>query len=43
MTDALVLTTRDGPIARLTLNDPDHANVLSSAMMSALGEAIAGA
>ena len=43
MTDALVLTARDGPIARLTLNDPDHANVLSSAMMSALGEAIAGA
>lgn len=43
MTKDLVLTTREGPVARLTLNDPDHANVLSSAMMSALGEALAGA
>lgn len=29
-----------GPIARLTLNDPDHANVLSSPMMAALAAAI---
>jgi enoyl-CoA hydratase/carnithine racemase len=33
----------EGPIARLTLNDPDHANVLSSAMMAALAAAIARA
>ena len=43
MTAPLVLISRDGPVARLTLNDPDHANVLSSAMMSALGDAMAGA
>lgn len=43
MTNALVLSVRDGPVARLTLNDPDHANVLSAAMMSALGEALAEA
>jgi len=36
----LVLRDRDGPIARLTLNDPERANVLSSAMMSALREAL---
>ena len=43
MTDALVLASRDGPVARLTLNDPDHANVLSRAMMSALSDALAAA
>jgi len=39
----LVLRRIDGPIARLTLNDPDRANVLSTAMIEALGEAIAAA
>ena len=39
----LVLSTIDGPIARLTLNDPDRANVLSMAMMDALGNALATA
>jgi enoyl-CoA hydratase/carnithine racemase len=41
MTDELVLSAVDGPIARLTLNAPDRANVLSSAMMGALAEALA--
>ena len=39
----LVLAVREGPVARLTLNDPDHANVLSGQMMSALGDALAAA
>jgi enoyl-CoA hydratase/carnithine racemase len=39
----LVLSAIDGPIARLTLNDPDRANVLSMAMMDALGDALAAA
>ena len=39
----LVLGVFDGPIARLTLNDPDRANVLSAAMMEALSEALGGA
>ncbi len=43
MKDELVLSAIDGPIARLTLNAPDRANVLSSAMMGALGEALAAA
>lgn len=43
MTNALVLAARDGPVARLTLNDPDHANVLSGPMMAALGKALAQA
>jgi len=43
MSDDLVLRRDDGPIARLTLNDPDRANVLSRAMMRALGEAVAAA
>jgi enoyl-CoA hydratase/carnithine racemase len=45
MTNAsgLVLTTIEGPVARLTLSDPDHANVLSRAMMSRLQAAIAEA
>jgi enoyl-CoA hydratase/carnithine racemase len=36
----LVLCRIDGPIARLTLNDPDRANVLSTAMMAALAAAL---
>jgi enoyl-CoA hydratase/carnithine racemase len=40
---SLVLSRIDGPIARLTLNDGERANVLSSAMMSALAEALAKA
>jgi enoyl-CoA hydratase/carnithine racemase len=43
MASDLVLSTREGPIARLTLNDPAHANVLSEAMMAALAEALATA
>jgi enoyl-CoA hydratase/carnithine racemase len=43
MTDQLVLSVIDGAIARLTLNAPDRANVLSSAMMGALDEALATA
>ncbi|HXQ09649.1 MAG TPA: enoyl-CoA hydratase [Caulobacteraceae bacterium] len=43
MKDDLVLSVVDGPIARLTLNAPDRANVLSSALMGALGEALAAA
>jgi len=38
-----ILFRVDGPIARLTLNDPDRANVLSSAMMAALAGALARA
>ena len=40
MTDELVLSAVEGPIARLTLNAPDRANVLSTAMMRALDEAL---
>jgi enoyl-CoA hydratase/carnithine racemase len=43
VTDELVLSAIDGPIARLTLNAPERANVLSSAMMRALDEALARA
>ena len=39
----LVLARTDAGIARLTLNDPAGANVLSSAMMTALGGALAAA
>jgi enoyl-CoA hydratase/carnithine racemase len=39
----LVLSAVDGPVARLTLNDPGRANVLSEAMMAALGAALAAA
>jgi enoyl-CoA hydratase/carnithine racemase len=39
----LVLTAFDGRVARLTLNDPLHANVLSMAMIEALDGAIAAA
>ena len=34
--NTLVMLQHDGPIARLTLNDPDRANVLSLAMIEAL-------
>ena len=40
MGEHLVLTAIDGPIARLTLNDPERANVLSAAMMDALKQAL---
>jgi enoyl-CoA hydratase/carnithine racemase len=40
MPDPILRRQSDGAIARLTLNDPDHANVLSSAMMAALIEAL---
>ena len=40
MGEQLVLTAIDGRVARLTLNDPDRANVLSSAMMDALAQAL---
>lgn len=43
MADALVTARIDGPIARLTLNDPERANVLSMAMMDALEVALAQA
>jgi enoyl-CoA hydratase/carnithine racemase len=43
MTNDLVLVEIDGPIARLTLNDPTRANVLSAAMMTALRDALAAA
>jgi len=36
----LVLRSVEGPVARLTLNDPDRANVLSAAMMDALADAL---
>ena len=38
MKNDLVLRAIDGPIARLTLNDPARANVLSEAMIVALLE-----
>ena len=38
-----VIEQRDGPILVLTLNDPDRANPLSSAMVIALSEALEGA
>jgi enoyl-CoA hydratase/carnithine racemase len=40
MPDPILLRQSDGAVARLTLNDPDHANLLSSAMMDALIEAL---
>ena len=43
MGNDLVLNRVDGPIARLTLNDPGRANVLSEAMIAALGEGVATA
>ncbi len=41
MRNDLVLSAVDGPVAQLTLNDPERANVLSEAMMAQLGEALA--
>ena len=43
MRNDLVLYAVDGPVARLTLNDPERANVLSDAMMAQLGDALASA
>src|SRR5579871_4724382 len=43
MTTPLVLSSVDGAVARLTLNDPDRANVLSLAMMDALEAALSDA
>ena len=43
MSNALVESRRDGPVARLTLNDPDHANVLSAQMIGALDAALSDA
>jgi enoyl-CoA hydratase/carnithine racemase len=43
MENDLVLRAIDGPIARLTLNDPARANALSDAMMMALDAALAEA
>ncbi|MFT3802928.1 MAG: enoyl-CoA hydratase [Burkholderiaceae bacterium] len=39
--EPLILTRRDGPIARLTLNRPRQYNVLSEAMLDALQAALA--
>jgi enoyl-CoA hydratase/carnithine racemase len=41
MSDPILLSQRDGAIARLTLDDPGRANALSAAMMTALSEALA--
>jgi enoyl-CoA hydratase/carnithine racemase len=43
MRNDLVLVEIDGPVARLTLNDPARANVLSAAMMTSLRAALAEA
>src|SRR6185312_653859 len=43
MRNDLVLAETDGAIARLTLNDPARANVLSTAMMTALRAALSEA
>lgn len=43
MRNDLVLCAVDGPVARLTLNDPGRANVLSEAMMAALADSLAAA
>ncbi|HEY5070462.1 MAG TPA: enoyl-CoA hydratase [Caulobacteraceae bacterium] len=43
MADSLVIRIDDGPIARLTLNDPKRANVLSSAMIETLFTAVSEA
>jgi enoyl-CoA hydratase/carnithine racemase len=40
MSEPILLRHLDGAIARLTLNDPDRANVLSEAMMAALSDAL---
>jgi len=41
MSNPILLRHVDGAIAHLTLNDPDHANALSEAMMTALSGALA--
>jgi len=41
MADPILLRRIDGPVARLTLNDPGRANALSEAMMTALSAALA--
>ena len=41
MTEPLLLCRVDGPVARLTLNDPGRANALSGAMIAALSDAVA--
>ncbi|MEP6966922.1 MAG: enoyl-CoA hydratase-related protein, partial [Pseudomonadota bacterium] len=43
MPTPLVLRRDEGPVADLTLNDPDRANVLSEAMIEALAGEIAAA
>ena len=43
MRNDLVLADVQAGVARLTLNDPDRANVLSEAMMTALADALAEA
>lgn len=43
MGDPLVLETRDGPVLRLTLNDPARLNALSAALIAALDAALARA
>jgi enoyl-CoA hydratase/carnithine racemase len=43
MTEPLVQHRTEGAVARITLNDPSHANALSSAMMTAIDAAVAGA
>jgi enoyl-CoA hydratase/carnithine racemase len=40
MTEPLVRRSGEGAVAALTLNDPARANALSSAMLSALGDAV---
>jgi enoyl-CoA hydratase/carnithine racemase len=40
MPDPILLRQSDGPVARLTLNDPDRANVLSEAMMAQLAQTL---
>jgi enoyl-CoA hydratase/carnithine racemase len=40
MADPILLCDADGAVGRITLNDPAHANALSSAMMTALAEAL---
>lgn len=43
MTEPLASGRTEGAVARLTLNDPSHANALSAAMMTALADKVAEA
>lgn len=43
MSESLVLRRDEASITRLTLNDPDRANVLTGAMIEALADAVAAA